>query len=91
MWCGIRLKCLPTRKLPCPEVGIKSSYWMKPTGEVRVLCAGAVMVLGETFSMTDGAQQALRRTMEIYAKTTRFALACNASDKIIGSKKMQQL
>lgn len=22
--------------------------------------------------------------MEIYAKTTRFALACNASDKIIG-------
>lgn len=22
--------------------------------------------------------------MEIYSKTTRFALACNASDKIIG-------
>lgn len=34
-------------------------------------------------SMTAGAQQALRRTMEIYANTTRFALACNMSNKII--------
>lgn len=33
--------------------------------------------------MTPGAQQALRRTMEIYAPTTRFCFACNQSNKII--------
>ncbi len=42
-----------------------------------------IIILDEVDSMTTGSQQALRRIMEIYSHSTRFALACNLSNKVL--------
>lgn len=42
-----------------------------------------IIFLDEAESLTHSAQQALRRMIEAYAKTTRFAMACNSSTKLI--------
>jgi replication factor C subunit 2/4 len=44
-----------------------------------------IVILDEVDSMTEAAQQGLRRIMDSYFETTRFILVCNISSKIIES------
>jgi len=42
-----------------------------------------IVFLDEADSMTTGAQQALRRIIEVYSSTTRFVMTCNELKKVI--------
>lgn len=58
---------------------VKDFARMAPLGEATF----KVIFLDEADALTNDAQSALRRTMEMYSATTRFILSCNYSSKII--------
>ncbi len=58
---------------------IKDFARVKPIGDYPF----KLIFLDEADNLTKDAQQALRRTMETFAQTTRFLISCNYSSKII--------
>lgn len=63
--------------------GFASTAVGKATYKGRQVPSFKLVILDEADSMTEDAQSALRRTMELYTKVTRFILICNYVSRII--------
>ena len=75
----LELNASDERGIDVIRIKVKDFARTKSIGDVPF----KIIYLDECDSLTKEAQQALRRTMENYAQTCRFILACNYSSKII--------
>lgn len=75
----LELNASDTRGIDTVRGQVKDFARTRALGEVPF----KIIYLDESDALTREAQQALRRTMENYTRTTRFILSCNYSSKII--------
>ncbi|MCD6403351.1 MAG: replication factor C small subunit [Candidatus Aenigmarchaeota archaeon] len=75
----LELNASDARGIDVIRYQVKEFARTKAIGEIPF----KIIILDEADALTTDAQQALRRTMEDYTRTTRFILICNYSSKII--------
>lgn len=75
----LELNASDERGIDTIRTRVKDYARTRPVGEVPY----KLIYLDESDALTSQAQHALRRTMEMFADTCRFILACNYSSKII--------
>ncbi len=75
----LELNASDTRGIDVVRQQVKSFARTKALGDVPF----KIIFLDESDALTKEAQNALRRTMELFTGTCRFILSCNASSKII--------